>query len=73
MDTTGSTGNFNPPTPEQIRKAVDAIDAIKALPKLNEWMLFDPSGRAYKGTIEDITRVVLQHHPLMKPLMYGEE
>ena len=28
--------------------------------------MIDPQGRMYKGTVEEVTRVLLMEHPLMK-------
>lgn len=34
----------------------------------NEWIVVDPQGRMFKGSIEDMTQILLREHPLLKNL-----
>lgn len=61
--TTGTTANMVPISLEALEKAMREIDL---LPRLNEWVVVDPSGRIYKGKFEDVFPVMLREHPLFK-------
>lgn len=43
-----------------------AMEAIDLLPKPNQWIVIDPHGRMYKGTVEQMTMLLVQEHPLMR-------
>lgn len=60
--TTGS-GPFGTVTYEDV---LAAVEKLKALPKNDKWIVIDPNGNAFTGTINEITAVVLRDHPLLK-------
>lgn len=49
-----------------VDKLKEALARIEALPKNDEWIVIDPQGRMYKGKVEEVTRVLLAEHPLLK-------
>lgn len=74
MNSTGITGNGISMTVDDVKKAIDAVSELnKSLePKNKEWFLVTPDGKVYKGNIELMMRVMVQHHPLFKiPLSIG--
>ena len=42
----------------------EAMDKLAAIPKNDKWIVVDPSGKMYEGTIQQITHLVVQHHPM---------
>lgn len=34
----------------------------------NEWIVVDPQGQMFKGTVEEMTQILLREHPLLKNL-----
>ena len=52
--------------PVSIEALARAMEAIDRLPKPNQWIVIDPHGRMYKGTVEQMTRLLVQEHPLMR-------
>lgn len=67
--TTATTGNLEPVRLETVLKA---MEEISLLPKPDQWVVIDPHGRMYKGKVEDVTRVLMAEHPLLKtPLSLG--
>lgn len=49
----------------------DVVDAVKKLPKQNtDWILIDPNGTAYKGSVEQLVVHLAKHHPLMRSPTY---
>lgn len=64
MDGTSSTtGDMKPVSLETLTRAMQEIDL---LPKPDQWIVIDPQGRMYKGKVEEVTRVLLAEHPLLK-------
>lgn len=64
MDGTSSTtGDMKPVSLETLTRAMQEIDL---LPKPDQWIVIDPQGRMYKGTVEQMTRLLVQEHPLMR-------
>lgn len=69
--TSATTGNMKPVSPETLKQAMQEIDL---LPKPDQWIVIDPHGKMYKGKVEDVTRVLLAEHPLLKsPPMFPFE
>lgn len=62
-ETTAATGNAAPVSIEAMTKAMQEINL---LPKPDQWTLIDPQGRVYVGKVEDVTRVLMMEHPLLK-------
>ena len=50
--------------------SVDMLEKLKkeiaALPERDQWIVIDPQGRMYKGTVTEVTRVLLSEHPMLK-------
>jgi hypothetical protein len=55
--------DMRPVSVETLKQAMQEIDM---LPKLDQWIVMDPQGRMYKGTVEQMTRLLVQYHPLMR-------
>ncbi len=72
MDVTSAMpGDMKPVSLETLKRAMQEIDL---LPKPDQWLVIDPQGRMYKGKVEDVTRVLLAEHPLLKmPPMFPFE
>lgn len=69
--TSAATGDMKPVSLETLTKAMQEIDL---LPKSDQWIVIDPHGRVHKGKVEDMTRVLLAEHPLLKmPPMFPFE
>jgi hypothetical protein len=52
-----------------IEKILDAArSADKLISDNDKWIVIDPQGTIYTGKVEDVTRVLLAEHPLMKSL-----
>lgn len=62
-NTTDTTGNT---APVSIAAMTKAKQEINLLPKPDQWVLIDPQGRVYTGSVTDVTRVLLMEHPLLK-------
>lgn len=45
-----------------------AAKKIDELSKDAKWVVIKPNGQIYSGSYEDIVGVVLQDHPLLKPI-----
>jgi hypothetical protein len=49
--------------------SINSLDALKrelaSLNKNAEWMLVSPDGKMYKGTPQDMMRMLIPFHPLM--------
>lgn len=58
-----TTGNTTPISIEAIAKAMQEINLF---PKPDKWVLIDPQGRVYVGKVEDVTRILMMEHPLLK-------
>lgn len=54
--------DMQPVSVETMRRAMQEIDLLT---KPDQWILVDPQGRMYKGTVEQMTRLLAQHHPLL--------
>lgn len=61
--TAGTRDQLNPVSIETLTRAMQEIDL---LPKPDQWIVIDPHGRMYKGTVEQMTRLLVQEHPLMR-------
>lgn len=61
-NTTAATGSTTPISADVMTKAMQEINL---LPKPDQWVLIDPQGRVYTGKVEDVTRALLTHHPLL--------
>ena len=72
MDVTSAMpGDMKPVSLETLKRAMQEIDL---LPKPDQWLVIDPQGRMYKRKVEDVTRVLLAEHPLLKmPPMFPFE
>ena len=44
----------------------EAIEKIKAIPEATQWLVVDPQGRMYEGTVEQVMSFVMIRHPLFK-------
>ena len=44
----------------------EMIDKLKAIPKNDQWILINPEGEIYKGTVQQMSIVLLQRHPLFQ-------
>lgn len=62
MDRTTSTGNRKPVSLETL---LNAMREIEMLPKPDQWIVIDPHGRMYSGTVEHVMRVLAAEHPLL--------
>lgn len=52
--------------PVSLETLTRAMQEIDLLPKPDQWILIDPQGRMYKGTVEQMTRLLVQEHPLLR-------
>lgn len=52
--------------PVSVETMTRAMQEIGLLPKPDQWIVIDPQGRVHTGNIEDVTRVLLAEHPLLK-------
>ena len=59
--TTKSDGSMI--TLENIREAVLKLDG---LPKSDKWIVINPQGQAFTGTVEQVLPILMQEHPLIK-------
>ena len=51
---------------------LNAMREIELLPKLDQWVLIDPYGRMYRGTVEQVMPVLAAEHRMTKmPLHIG--
>jgi|GWRWMinimDraft_8_1066016.scaffolds.fasta_scaffold27916_1 hypothetical protein len=71
--TSAATGDMKPVSLETLTRTMQEIDL---LPKPDQWIVIDPQGQMFKGKVEDVTRVLLAEHPLLKlpplfPLVRG--
>lgn len=62
-ETSAATGNTSTVSLEAMTKAMQAIDL---LPKPDEWIVIDPNGRVFKGSLLEVTGMLLAEHPLLK-------
>jgi hypothetical protein len=58
-------------TPFNIDSLREAISKIKSIPKNDEWVIINPQGEMYSGTIEQIMPILIREHPLMKTPLYS--
>lgn len=47
-----------------IEAVLSALSEIDLIPKLDQWILINPKWALFKGTVEQITPVLLKKHPL---------
>ena len=67
--TTTTTGNTQPVTLDTI---LAAMREIEMLPKNDRWIVIDPRGRMYRGTVEQVIPVLAAEHPFIKaPISFG--
>ena len=52
--------------PVSVETLTWAMQEIDLLPKPDKWIVIDPQGQMYKGTVEQMTLVLVQAHPLMR-------
>ena len=52
--------------PVSVETLTRAMQEIDLLPKPNQWIVIYPQGRMYKGTVEQMTRLLVNEHPLMR-------
>lgn len=52
--------------PVSVETLTRAMQEIGLLPKPDQWIVIDPQGRMYKGTVEQMTRLLVREHPLMR-------
>lgn len=45
----------------------EMIDKLKAIPKNDQWVLINPEGEIYKGTVQQMSLILLKRHPLCQP------
>jgi len=62
---TYETSSFN------IDSLREAIAKMKSIPKNDEWVVINPQGEMYSGTIEQIMPILIREHPLMKTPLYS--
>lgn len=55
--------DMQPVSVETLKRAMQEIDL---LPKPDQWILIDPQGRMYKGTVDQVALKLMQSHPLMQ-------
>lgn len=49
----------------------DVLDAFKKVPKPNtDWVLIDPNGTVYKGSVDQLVLLLAKHHPLLRSPIY---
>ena len=60
--TSATTGDMKPVSLETLTRA------MQEMPKPDQWIVIDPQGRMYKGKVEEVIRVLLAEHPLLKRL-----
>ena len=65
MITTGTTGLGSKPL--TLGDVLAAAEKIRALPKSDQWIVIDPCGRMYQGTVEEVMRPLLSANPLLQP------
>ena len=63
MSETSASTNTTQVSLEDVKRAVQEIELP---PKIGDWVVIDPYGRMYKGSVQDMTRVLLAEHPLLK-------
>lgn len=61
--TSATPRDMQPVSVETLTRAMQEIDL---LPKPDQWIVIDPQGRMYKGTVAQMTRLLVQEHPLMR-------
>lgn len=59
--TTATNHTIPSPTVEGMRRM---IEEIRSLTVKDQWMLIDPQGRAYIGTVQQVLPVLMGAHPL---------
>ena len=63
---TQAAGTWDKLKPVSMETLTRAMQEIDLLPKPDQWIVIDPHGRMYKGTVEQMTRPLVQEHPLMR-------
>lgn len=55
--------DMQPVSVETLKRAMQEIDL---LPKPDQWILIDPQGRMYRGTVDQVAMKLMQSQPLMQ-------
>jgi hypothetical protein len=64
---TGTTSTAPPLTMEGL---LGAIEKLRAIPENTRWLVVDPNGQMYEGTVEQVLKFVMERHPLFnKPII----
>lgn len=59
----GSAGLYDKPlTVDDIIASIEKLKAVEPA----KWFVIDPQGRIHSGTVQQMTRVLLNAHPLMQ-------
>jgi putative phage-type endonuclease len=59
--------------PVSVETPTRAIPDIDLLQKPNQWTVIDPKGRMHKGTLEQMTQLLVQQRPLENTVMQRED
>ena len=55
----------NHTTPSLTVEAIKRMmEEVRSLPTNDQWMLIDPQGKAYIGTVQQVLPVLMRAHPL---------
>lgn len=63
METNATQHDTQPVSVEALTRAMQEIGL---LPQPDQWIVIDPQGRMYEGTVEQMTRLLVREHPLMR-------
>jgi len=47
-----------------------AMAELEKIPKNDQWLVVDPQGKIYKGTVTQVLPVLIEQHPLHKKFKY---
>lgn len=61
--TTATTGGGSALTIEDMLETLRKVDA---LPKLDKWIVINPQGQVFTGTLEQVLPVLMREHPMVK-------
>jgi hypothetical protein len=68
---TTSTIWGQPPLTKEI--LMEATEKLKAIPKNDKWLVVNPEGQMFTGTAEQLLPLLIQGHPLFKPVFNFKE
>jgi hypothetical protein len=51
-----------------IKSLEDTKRILSELNAKSDWLMVGPNGQMYKGSPQDMMRVLIQYHPLMQPI-----